>query len=61
MLWYKRLKQGTFAMPGIEAYQSQIRWPDLVMMIEEIRVECSVQLPRYQVTKTAKKHKKSGF
>ncbi|MEX0680603.1 MAG: IS66 family insertion sequence element accessory protein TnpB [Balneolales bacterium] len=55
VLWYKRLEQGTFPTPRIQAHQSQIRWPDLVMMIEGIRVERSVQLPRYQVIKNGEK------
>jgi len=51
VLWYKRLEQGTFPAPRIEAHQTRICWPDLVMMIEGIRVERSVQLPRYQRVK----------
>ncbi len=57
VLWYKRLEQGTFPMPRIEAHQTRIRWSELVMMIEGIRVERSVQLPRYEVAKNGEKHK----
>ena len=32
-----------------------LHWPDLVMMIEGIRVERSVQLPRYEVVKNGEK------
>jgi len=55
VLYYKRLEQGTFPMPGIEAHQTRIRWSELVMMIEGIRVERSVQLPRYEGIKNGEK------
>lgn len=51
VVYYKRLEQGTFAMPSVGADATRIRWPELVMMIEGIRVERSVQLPRYQIEK----------
>lgn len=49
VLYYKRLEQGTFAMPALAADTTRFRWPELVMMIEGIRVERSVQLPRYRL------------
>lgn len=55
VLYYKRLERGTFPDPRIEAHQTRIRWPDLVMMIEGIRVDRSVQLPRYQGLKNVEK------
>lgn len=40
VLYYKRLESGTFDIPVIEeGNQVQIRWTDLVLMIEGIKVE----------------------
>ena len=45
VLYYKRLEEGTFALPE----KQQMGWADLVLMIEGIQVQKSRQLPRYQV------------
>lgn len=55
VLYYKRLEQGTFPLPAVQAHQTQIRWSELVMMVEGIRVERSVQLPRFQGIKNSEK------
>jgi len=48
VLYYKRLEQGTFALPEVDEHTTAVSWPQLVLMIEGIRVERSVQLPRYE-------------
>ncbi|AXI99512.1 IS66 Orf2 like protein [Cyclonatronum proteinivorum] len=45
VLYYKRLEQGTFAVPALGADTTRIRWPELVVMIEGIKVEHSGKLP----------------
>jgi transposase len=45
VLYYKRLEQGTFAIPK----KDQLSWADLVLMIEGIQVQRSRQLRRYQL------------
>lgn len=55
VLYYKRLEQGTFALPEVRGDHSHISWPDLVMMVEGIRVQSSVQLPRYRGLKRDEK------
>ena len=49
VLYYKRLEQGTFGWPDIDETTTAVSWPQLVLMIEGIRVERSVQLPRYEI------------
>lgn len=46
VLYYKRLEKGTFS-PPITKENGRISWPELVLMIEGIRVENSIQTPRY--------------
>lgn len=48
VLYYKRLEKGTFTRPVLEAGRSQIRWPELVLMIEGIQVQASRQKRRYE-------------
>lgn len=45
VLYYKRLEQGTFPMPG----KGQLSGTDLVLMIEGIQVQKSRQMRRYQL------------
>lgn len=45
VLYYKRLEQGTFPVPG----KGQLSWADLVLMIEGIQVQKSRQMYRYQM------------
>ena len=47
VLWYKRLEAGTYPPPRLREGQVEISWADLVLMIEGIRVERSVQTRRY--------------
>lgn len=51
VLYYKRLEKGTFTPPTTQE-NGQISWPELVLMIEGIKVEKSIQKPRYSLTKT---------
>lgn len=47
VLYYKRLEQGSFTPPVIKEGQTSFSWPQLVLMIEGITVEKSVQKLRY--------------
>jgi len=47
VLYYKRLEKGTFTPPVLEAAQTVLRWPELVLMVEGIQVKSSRQTPRY--------------
>lgn len=51
VLYYKRLEQGTFAPPRQEGKGTVLRWPELVLMVEGIQVEKSVQRPRFEPAK----------
>lgn len=51
VLYYKRLEKGTFTPPTTRE-NGQISWPELVLMIEGIKVEKSIQKPRYSLVKT---------
>jgi len=55
VLYYKRLEKGTFPVPQMTPDQTLVRWPELVMMIEGIRVERARQLPRFEVVKNGQK------
>ncbi|MGZ0015428.1 IS66 family insertion sequence element accessory protein TnpB [Yeosuana sp. AK3] len=48
VLYYKRLERGSFTPPDLKEYQTSFSWPQLVLMIEGITVEKSVQKLRYQ-------------
>lgn len=47
VLYYKRLEQGTFATPVFKEGESRISWSQLILMIEGIVVQKSVQKLRY--------------
>lgn len=46
-LYYKRLEKGTFTPPETMAENGTLRWPELVLMMEGIQVQKSIQKPRY--------------
>ncbi|MDZ7693880.1 MAG: IS66 family insertion sequence element accessory protein TnpB [Balneolaceae bacterium] len=48
VLYYKRLEEGTFTPPEVEGDQPVVRWPELVLMVEGIQVQRSVQKQRYR-------------
>lgn len=48
VLYYKRLEKGTFQPPGQPEQGGKIAWPQLVLMVEGIKVLDSRQLPRYR-------------
>lgn len=52
VLYYKRLEQGTIALPALtkEATSCSLNFPDLIMMIEGISIEKVVRQPRFQIT-----------
>lgn len=47
VLYYKRLEQGTFAIPIFKEGENRISWSQLVLMIEGIVIKESVQKLRY--------------
>jgi len=49
VLYYKRLEKGTFTPPKIEAGNTSIKWPQLVLMIEGIEVKMSIQKARFMM------------
>lgn len=48
VLYYKRLEKGSFTPPVIKEGQTSFSWPELVLMIEGIKVERSIQKLRYK-------------
>lgn len=51
VLYYKRLEKGTFSMPDSSDEKHVISWTDLVLMIEGIQIQKSVQRVRYRQNK----------
>lgn len=47
VLYYKRLEKGTFMPPKDLGLDGKIPWPELVLMVEGIRILDSRRLPRY--------------
>jgi len=47
VLYYKRLEQGTFSVPVFKEGENCMSWSQLVLMIEGIVIEKSVQKLRY--------------
>lgn len=48
VLYYKRLEKGSFTPPDIIDGKTSFSWPELVLMIEGIKVEKSFQKLRFQ-------------
>jgi transposase len=49
VLYYKRLEKGTFTAPAPGGKNQNISWADLVLMIEGIQVQKSIQKVRYRL------------
>lgn len=49
VIYHKRLEKGTFPPPQIEANQTQIRWPELVLMLEGITAIKLKRKPRFSL------------
>lgn len=47
VIYHKRLEQGTFPLPTTSNNQSQINWPEMVLMIEGIVVKKMTQKKRF--------------
>lgn len=47
VIYHKRLEKGTFPPPQIEANQTQIRWPELVLMLGGITATKLKRKPRF--------------
>ena len=47
MLYYKRLEQGTFAVPAASA---SLSWAELVLMIEGLQAEKITRKKRYKLS-----------
>jgi transposase len=52
VIYHKRLEKGNFPLPQIEANKTQIRWPELVLMLEGITTTNLKRKPRFSL-KTA--------
>lgn len=52
-LYYKRLEQGTFELPKIEAGQTscEMTWRDLVMLLEGVKLSSIKMRKRYRRTR----------
>lgn len=50
VLYYKRLEKGTFTIPAMGDKKHTISWTELVLMIEGIQVQKSIQKVRYQLS-----------
>lgn len=48
VIYHKRLEKGSFAIPKLMAGQSQIHWPEFVLMIEGIAIEKVIRKPRFK-------------
>lgn len=53
VLYYKRLEKGTFVPPKAVSNGSVLRWPELVLMVEGIRLEKFSQKPRFNPSQKA--------
>lgn len=49
VLYYKRLEKGTFSIPASGDKKHALSWTDLVLMIEGIQVQKSIQKVRYSL------------
>ena len=49
VLYYKRLEKGTFSIPNSCDRKHALSWTDLVLMIEGIQVQKSIQKARYRL------------
>lgn len=47
VIYHKRLEKGTFSIPKLTPGQTQLQWPELVLMIEGIVVQKSIKKPRF--------------
>ena len=52
VLYYKRLEQGTFALPKTLPSHGVLPWSELVLMVEGILVEKHSQRRRFELQKT---------
>ncbi|MCD6123183.1 MAG: IS66 family insertion sequence element accessory protein TnpB [Spirochaetales bacterium] len=55
ILYYKRLESGTFELPDFDenAVSCQMRWMDLMLMVEGISIEKSKQRRRYFINNSS--------
>jgi transposase len=47
VIYYKRLEEGTFEVPGIDEKSISIKWEELVMMLEGIALKSVKRRKRY--------------
>lgn len=50
VLYYKRLEKGTFTIPDTTD-NGYVCWPELILMLEGIRVEKASRKPRFSLSK----------
>lgn len=48
VLYYKRLEKGTFAPPSSTGAGQALSWAQLVLMVEGITIQKSIQKPRWK-------------
>jgi len=49
VIYYKRLEEGTFEMPGTDEKSISIKWEELVMMLEGIALKSVKRRKRYSI------------
>jgi transposase len=47
VIYHKRLEKGIFTPPLLLANETQINWPELVLMLEGIMVQKMIKKPRF--------------
>jgi transposase len=56
VIYYKRLSKGRFSLPDIDTaaldYQ-HVKWRDLVLIIEGIKLDSVVEIPRFMLKKSS--------
>ena len=49
VIYHKRLEKGTFPPPTIETNQTQLQWPEMVMMLEGIVIKKMIKKRRFSL------------
>lgn len=49
VIYHKRLEQGRYEIPELGENQTQLSWPDLVHIIEGIKILSIKRMPRFEL------------
>jgi transposase len=49
VIYYKSLEKGTFEIPKMEGDSKQIKWSDLLLILEGVELKSVKRRPRYRV------------